>query len=53
MGNWTYENGALTLLDKNRKQSAGEGDPIKLHYTYSDSDQLTGDYTIPAETFAK
>ena len=52
-GAWTYENGVLTLTDKNGKQSTGEGDPIKLHYTYSDSDQLTGDYTIPAETFAK
>ena len=42
----------LTLIDKNSKQSVGEGDPIKLHYAYSDSDQLTGDYTIPASTFA-
>ena len=51
-GTWNYENGVLTLTDKNGKQSVGEGDPIKLHYTYSDSDQLTGDYTIPASTFA-
>ncbi|MBQ6526892.1 MAG: hypothetical protein IJI38_00055, partial [Clostridia bacterium] len=51
LGTYTYENGVLTLTDKNGKTSVGEGDPIKLHYTYSDSDQLTGDYTIPASTF--
>ena len=49
-GTYTYEKGILTLTDKNGKTSVGEGDPIKLHYTYSDSDQLTGDYTIPADT---
>ena len=53
LGTWTYENGVLTLTDKNGKQSSGEGDPIRLHYAYSDSDQLTGDYTIPANTFTK
>ena len=49
LGMYTYENGVLTLTDKNGKASVGEGDPIKLHYTYSDSEQLTGDYTIPAD----
>ena len=53
LGAWTYENGVLTLTDKNGKTSSGKGDPIKLHYAYSGSDQLTGDYTIPASTFAK
>ena len=53
LGTWAFDNGVLTLTDKNGKQSVGEGDPIKLHYMYSDSDQLTGDYTIPANTFAK
>ncbi len=44
--------GILTLTDVNGKESVGEGeDPIKLHYAYSASDQLTGDYTIPASTF--
>ena len=52
LGTYTYENGVLTLTDKNGKASVGEGDPIKLHYTYSDSDQLTGDYTIPAEALS-
>ncbi|MBQ2462795.1 MAG: hypothetical protein II504_10210, partial [Clostridia bacterium] len=53
LGTYTYENGVLMLTDKNGKQSAGEGNPIKLHYTYSESDLLTGDYTIPADTFTK
>ena len=52
LGTYTYENGVLTLTDKNGKTSVGEGDPIKLHYAYSDSDQLTGDYTIPAEALS-
>ena len=51
LGTYTYENGVLTLTDVNGKESSGEGDPIKLHYTYSGSDQLTGDYTIPANSF--
>ena len=51
LGTYTYENGVLTLTDVNGKESSGEGDPIKLHYTYSGSDQLTGDYTIPADSF--
>ena len=53
LGTYTYENGVLTLTDKNGKTSVGEGDPIKLHYTYSGSDQLTGDYTIPADSWSK
>ncbi len=50
-GTYTYEGGVLTLTDENGKQYTGEGDPIKLHYVYSKSEQLTGDYTIPASTF--
>ena len=52
LGTYTYENGVLTLKNANGAQTAAEGDPIKLHYICSVSDQLTGDYTIPAETFA-
>lgn len=51
LGTYTYENGVLTLTDKYGKTSVGEGDPIKLHYVYSDSDQLTGDYTFPVNAF--
>ena len=51
-GAYTYENGILTLTyEGSDKQLTGEGDPIKLHYVYSGSDMLTGDYTIPVETF--
>ena len=53
LGTYTYEDGILTLTDKNGKQSIGEGDPIRLHYTYSDSDMLTGDYIILVSTFRK
>ena len=51
LGTYTYEGGMLTLTDANGAQTTAEGDPIKLHYVYSRSDQLTGDYTIPASTF--
>ena len=51
-GTYTYESGILTLTyEGSDKQLTGEGDPIKLHYVYSGSDQLTGDYTIPVSTF--
>ena len=51
-GTYTYENGILTLTyEGSDKQQTGEGDPIKLHYVYSGSDMLTGDYTIPVDTF--
>lgn len=48
-GTFTYENGTLTLTDKNGKETTStvEGDNVKFHYEYSDSDMLTGDYTIP------
>lgn len=47
-GNYTYTDGILVITDKNGTETSGilEGDTIKVHYAYSDSDQLTGDYTI-------
>ena len=51
-GSYTYEDGVLTLTDANGVETSAEGDPIKLHYTYSQNDALTGDYTIPAESLA-
>ncbi|MBR3271428.1 MAG: hypothetical protein IKI59_05840 [Clostridia bacterium] len=52
LGTFTFENGVLTLTDVNGVQYTGEGDPIHLHYGYSGApDQLTGEYTIPAEKF--
>ena len=53
-GTYTYENGSLTLTDVNGVQYSAEGDPMHMHYGYSGApEQLTGEYTIPADTFAK
>ena len=52
LGTYTFKNGVLTMTDKHGKTSMGKGDPIKLYYTYSDSEQLTGDYTIPSKYFS-
>ena len=51
-GFYTYENGVLTLTDANGKEYTAEGDPLSLHYAYSAYDMLTGNFTIPAKTFA-
>ncbi len=47
VGTYTYADGVLTITDKNGvvSTSTADGDNIKFHYVYSDSDQLTGDYT--------
>lgn len=47
-GTYTYADGVLTITDKNGTETVGtvDGDTVKFHYEYSDSDQLTGDYTI-------
>ncbi len=51
-GTYTYENGVLTLKYESAEgELTGEGDPIKLHYVSSVSEQLVGDFTIPASTF--
>ena len=52
-GTYAYENGVLTVTNANGLEAAAEGDPLKLHYVSAASEQLTGDYTIPAETFAR
>ena len=51
-GTYVFADGVLTLTDANGKETKAEGDPIELHYAYSMSDQLTGDFTVPAELFA-
>ena len=48
LGTYVYTNGVLTLTDVNGKKLSASGDPLLLHYVYSQSDGLTGDYTIPA-----
>ena len=47
-GTYTYADGVLTITDKNGTVTTSEtdGDNVKFHYAYSDSDQLTGDYTV-------
>ena len=47
-GTFTYEDGTLTLTNANGDEAVAEGDPLKLHYVASVSDQLTGDFTIDA-----
>ncbi|MDE6590271.1 MAG: hypothetical protein K2K53_08045, partial [Oscillospiraceae bacterium] len=45
---WSYEGGTLTVTNANGTEMTAEGDPLKLHYVTSVSDQLTGDFTVPA-----
>lgn len=50
MGTYTYADGVLTITDKNGAvtTSTADGDHVKFSYAYSDSDQLTGAYTVTA-----
>lgn len=47
-GTYTYDGTTLTVTNANGTEATAEGDPLKLHYTASQSEQLTGDFTIPA-----
>ena len=51
-GTYTYESGKLTIINANGDTVEAEGDPVKLHYVSSMSDQLTGDFNILAEDLA-
>lgn len=57
LGTYTYdaETSTLTITDANGTQtvSAAEGDNVKFHYAYSQSDQLTGDFTVSAADLAE
>lgn len=48
IGTYTYADEVLTIIDKNGTETVGivDEETVKFHYEYSDSDQLTGDYTI-------
>ena len=48
-GTYTYEGGKLTITNANGDTVEAEGDPVKLHYVSSMSNQLTGDFSILAE----
>ena len=50
-GSYTYNDGTLTLINANGTEASAEGDPLKLHYVASQSDMLTGDFTILASVF--
>ena len=51
-GTYTYDaaSNTLTLTDANGTQTTttADGDNVVLHYTFSQNDQLTGDFTVAA-----
>ena len=47
-GTYTYDGTVLTLINANDLSMEAQGDPLELHYEASQSDMLTGDYSIPA-----
>ena len=51
-GTYTYDGATLVITDKNGAETTAEGDPLKFHYVFSDSDQLTGDFTVNAADLA-
>ena len=55
-GTYTYDadSQTLTITDANGKETTStvDGDNVKFHYEYSESDQLTGDYTVEAAALA-
>ena len=50
---WSYEGGTLTVTNAGGTEMTATGDPLKLHYVTSISDQLTGDFTISAADLPK
>lgn len=48
LGTYNYEGGILTITNSNGAEVTTTGDPLKFHYVSAVSDQLTGDFTIPA-----
>ena len=55
-GTYAYDadSQTLTITDANGKETKSEadGDNVKFHYEYSESDQLTGDFTVEAAALA-
>ena len=53
-GTYTYaaDSQTLTITDANGKETTStvDGANVKFHYEYSESDQLTGDFTVAAAT---
>ncbi|MCD7918863.1 MAG: hypothetical protein LUG45_02080 [Clostridiales bacterium] len=48
VGTYSYADGVLTITDANGAvtESSIDGNNVVFHYEYSQSDQLTGDYTV-------
>ena len=55
-GTYTYDadSQTLTITDANGKETTStvDGANVKFHYEYSESDQLTGDFTVEAAALA-
>lgn len=55
-GTYAYDadSQTLTITDANGKETKSEadGDNVKFHYEYSESNQLTGDFTVEATALA-
>ena len=49
-GSYRFEDGVLTLTDKNGRQIVGQGNPIRLSYPISEEANLAGSYAIPADS---
>ena len=43
----------MTLVNAKGAEASAEGDPWKIHYVSSLSDQLTGDFTIDASALIR
>ena len=52
VGTWTFDDGKLMVTNPNGLEAVAEDDPLKLHYISAASEQLTGDYEIPAAVLA-
>ncbi|MBR0408122.1 MAG: hypothetical protein IJI53_08800 [Clostridia bacterium] len=52
IGTWAYADGKLTVNNPNGLEAVAEGDPLALHYVSAASEQLTGDYEVPASALA-
>ena len=51
-GSYRFEDGVLTLTDKNGRKIVGKGNPIRLNYPINEDAQLAGTYVIPADSLA-
>ncbi|MBQ8161127.1 MAG: hypothetical protein IJ083_10285, partial [Clostridia bacterium] len=52
VGTWNFSDGKLTVTNPNGLEAVAEGDPLALHYVSAASEQLTGDYEVPASALA-